>query len=80
MSTFVRNVAEWLPPGIITCFLERSKRIGIVKLRENRKESRRVARMLIDQKREGPAVGGDILSLLGLSLSSRSRNDAKDVI
>ena len=70
MGVFFRNFAEWLPPGIVAYFLERSKRMGIVKLRENRKESRRVARTLIDQKREGSVVGGDILSLLGLSVTT----------
>ena len=83
MRIFAQNVAEWLPHGIITFFLERSKHLGIVRLRENREESRQVARTLIDQKQEeltGGTPQRDILSLLGSSLSSWSRNDTNGVI
>ena len=83
MRIFAQNVLEWLPDGIITSFLERSKHVGVVRLRQNREEARRVARTLIDQKREGLAVEAprrDILSLLGSPLSPRSWNDANGVI
>ena len=80
---FAQDLAERLPRGIITCFLERSKHPGIVRLRENREESRRVARALIHQKREELMAGTpqrDILSLLGSSLPPQSWNDTNGVI
>lgn len=68
MRIFAQNISEWLPGGIITSFLERSRHLGIVRLRQNREEARRVARTLIDQRREWLAAEAprrDILSLLG---------------
>ena len=80
LRLFAMNVAEWLPRGIITLFLERSKHPMAIGLRENREESRRVARTLIDQKRRTLTVGGDILSLLGSCLPPRSWNGTNAVI
>ena len=77
---FAQNVVEWLPHGIVTCFLERSKHPMAIGLRKNREESRRVSRALIDQKRRGLTVGGDVLSLLGSPLSPQSWNGTNGVI
>ena len=71
MRIFAQNVAEWLPHGCITYFLETSKDPKVVGIRENREEARRVARTLIDQKQDGLTDGvpqRDILSLLGSPL------------
>ena len=82
IRVFAQNVAEWLPHGIITFFLERSKNPTVVRLRQNREEARRVARTLIDQKQEALTIEArkDILSLLGSPMSPRSRNDADGVV
>ena len=80
---FAQNVAERLPHGVITFFLERSKNPTVVRLRKNRDEARRVARTLIDQKQEALTVEDprkDILSLLGSPQSPLSWNDADGVI
>ena len=80
LRIFAQNVVEWLPHGIITFFLERSKHPMAIGFRANREESRRVSRTLIDQKRQGITIGGDILSLLGSPLSPRSWNGTNGVI
>jgi len=64
---FVTNVAQYFPYGIISRFFEMDKKPGSVKIRENRKQVRAVARALIDAKRENIRNGDqgkDILSLL----------------
>ena len=83
MRVFAENVAERLPREIITCFLERSKHLRVVRFRGNREESRRIARTLIDQKQEELMVGAaqrDILNLLGSPPSLRGWNDTNVVI
>ena len=65
-----RNVTRWLPGGLLTWLAERGQKSSQIKLRQNRTEAHRVARILIDQKREELRDGTsrrDVLSLLGLS-------------
>ena len=74
--TFFQNTAGWFPNGLITWVFERGQSPGQVKLRENRDEARRVARTLIDAKREELKAGTarrDLMSLLGSPLSARNR-------
>jgi hypothetical protein len=56
---------------------------GQVKLRENRDEAHRVARVLIDAKREELKAGTsrrDLMSLLGSPLSTRNRTSGAHFI
>lgn len=70
VQTFILDVAQYLPYGVITWFFEKNKEPGSIKLRENRKQVHAVARSLIDAKRENVRNGDqgkDILSLLSKS-------------
>lgn len=71
-----RNAATRLPNGLLTWFFERDQSPGQVQLRQNRYEAHRVARALIDAKREELKVGTpgkDLMSLMGLPSSTRNR-------
>jgi hypothetical protein len=65
---FFKDAMEWFPSGILTWYFERSQSPGQVQLRQNRDEAHRVARVLIDAKREELKAGAsrrDLMSLLG---------------
>ena len=73
---FFRNVVRWFPSGLLTWFFERSQSPGQVNLRQNREEAQRVARVLIDAKREELKAGTprrDLMSLLGSLPFARNR-------
>jgi hypothetical protein len=73
---FFKDVMEWFPSGFLTWFFEKSQSLGETKLRQNRDEAHRVARVLIDAKREELKAGTsrrDLMSLLGPPLSTRNR-------
>jgi cytochrome P450 len=72
---FFQNIARLLPHGVITWLFERSKEGGLVTLRQNRAEAHRVARKLIELKREelkAETSQRDVLSLLGSSPQIRN--------
>ena len=67
---FVLNITRRLPGGILTWMFERGQRPDQIRLRQNRVETHRVARELIELKRQELGAGTprrDVLSLLGLS-------------
>ena len=71
---FITDVAQYLPYGVLTWLFDKDRKPGSVKIRENRKQIRSIARTLIDAKRENMRNGDrgkDLLSLL-----SRSRREA----
>lgn len=62
------NLCRYIPGRVIRYIFETGSDPGLQKARENRVHAHRVARELIQQKREEMAVGRsekDILSLLG---------------
>jgi hypothetical protein len=68
---FVMNALKWAPEGLFAWLVDRDKRPGMARLRENKVCAHEVAVKLIDEKRQGLEGGGssrkDILSLLGPS-------------
>ena len=67
----IMSIMGWFP-GLITWMFNNSNDPGMQKLRRNKDEAHRVARKLLDSKRQELKDGTprkDILSLLGLSLS-----------
>ena len=72
---FFKDVMDWFPSGFLTWFFEKSQSLGQTKLQQNRDEAHRVARVLIDAKREELKAGTsrrDLMSLLGSLLSTRN--------
>ena len=70
---FVMDAFKWAPEGFLSWYLERDKRPGMVKLRENRTYTHEVAAKLIKEKRRELSDGTsqkDLLSLLGSSFVS----------
>lgn len=68
---FFQNITRYLPRGVLTWLTERGKEESLVMLRQNRAEVHRVARKLIELKKEELRAGTsrrDVLSLLGSSL------------
>ena len=60
---------KWFPSGLLTWLFERGQSPGQVRLRQNRDEAHRVARVLVSAKREELKAGTsqrDLMSLLGL--------------
>ena len=67
VQIFVSDAGQYLPYGTMSWLFEKDGRPGSVKMRENRKQARAVARALIDAKRENMLngeQGKDVLSLL----------------
>lgn len=72
---FVRNAIRWLPYDVIVWFFGRDKGPVSVNLQQNKEEAHRVARTLIDLKKEELSAGAsrkDLLSLLGSPPSTRN--------
>ena len=64
------DALRWAPRGFAAWIFERSKRPGMVKLRENRTYAHEVAIKLVEEKRRELSDGTprrDILTLLGSS-------------
>ena len=67
---FIMSITRWLP-GLLTWIYDHSSHPGILKLRQNKAETRTVAKGLLDIKRQELKDGAprkDIMSLLGLWL------------
>lgn len=83
---FVQHATRFLPDGTLSWLLGRSKRESVVKLRDNKAEAQRVARDLIEQKREelrSGTSGKDVLSLLvkaGSDLRPESRLTDEEIV
>ena len=76
-NIFVTDIFKLLPRGFTTWFLERDRRPGMVKVRENRKYAHEVAVKLIEDKKQELRNGTsrkDLLSLLGSSFVSHIEN------
>ncbi|KAF9789656.1 cytochrome P450 [Thelephora terrestris] len=66
-NILISDASQYLPRGLLTWIFERDKSPGSVRMRENRKYAREVAKELIDTKRqniENGEMGNDVLSLL----------------
>lgn len=66
-NIFISDASQYLPRGFLTWLFERDNSPGSVRLRENGKYAREVAKGLIDAKRNNMRngeVGKDVLSLL----------------
>ena len=64
------NITRWVP-GLITWLYDHSNNPRMKKLRWNRSEGRRIARTLLDSKRQelkDGALRKDVMSFLGLLL------------
>lgn len=72
---FVMEAIKWAPEGFVTWFFEQDQSPGIVSLRENRTYTHEVALALIEEKRQGPGDGKDLLSLLGSPCVSFLKHD-----
>jgi cytochrome P450 len=82
-NVFFQNAARWLPNGLITWHFKRNQSPRLVKLRQNRDEAHRVARKLIDAKREELKAGTsrrDLMSLLGSPPPKRNRKSGAHAI
>ena len=70
LLVFFMSISGWFP-GFVTWLFDNYNDPGMRKLRWNRDEGRRIARKLIDSKRqelEAGAAREDIMSLIGLLL------------